>query len=49
MAAFWALVDNQLGTPEDTSAFSKVDDEAALGIRADQEVFHGQELVICKQ
>jgi len=42
MAALRALVDDQLGTPEHSSAFSKIDDEAAFDICADQKIFHGE-------
>jgi hypothetical protein len=40
MAAFRALVDEKLGALQHLCAFSKVDDEAATGICANQKVFH---------
>jgi len=49
MAAFWALIDQQLGALQHLDSLSKVDDEAAFGVCADQEIFHVEELLICKQ
>ena len=39
MAAVRALIDHQLGTLQHSNSLSKVDDEAALGICANQETF----------
>jgi hypothetical protein len=49
MAAFRALFNHQLGTLQHLNSLSKVDDEAALGICADQKIFHVEEFLICEQ
>jgi hypothetical protein len=42
MAAFRALIDHQLGTLQHLNSLSKIDDEAALRICADQKIFHAE-------
>jgi hypothetical protein len=50
MTAFRAVIDHQLGTLLHLNSLSKVDDEAALGICADQKIFHLEVLLIlCEQ
>jgi hypothetical protein len=49
MAAVRALIDHQHGTLQHLNSLSKVDDEAAFAICADQKVFHIEELLICTQ
>jgi hypothetical protein len=46
MAAIRALIDHQLGTLQHLNSLSKVDDESALAISADQKIFHVEELLM---
>jgi hypothetical protein len=43
MAAFRALIGHQLGILQHLNSLSKVDDEAALGICANQKIFHAEQ------